>query len=694
VTDAERPSDPELARLLLLELERHAKGLSEGHALGEQRRAIHALKGSAALAGERGFADALARVERRLADGDEDAVRSARALVLDAQRALAEGLPIPVSTWPEPPDDLRVSPSVAPAAPYASQMRDRIERIDEALAAPTGDLGAAAAAYREVHAMKGAALAVGDEVTAWFCHGLEERLRMSVRSEGEAARGLAELARFRPLLGELLVAPERALEALRLAAGPGRSSSPPSTEALRDRPSTVEPQPPSMRHRSSEGSSETDLRSVMGEETLRVPTATLDRMFERVRQIAQVRAEVTGGAALVETMAARARQLRSELSEALRLIGPPRPWGAPAAAIGRIEAASREVAVFAEQLEREASMLKDSADRVRTESAAAHGELAQIRTTRVAWLFERVAAATIAEARREGREVRFSFAGGESTVDRRIAELLFDPVLQLARNAVAHGIEPVAERALRGKPRVGLIRLSAEARSGGLRLVVHDDGAGVNVGDVRLRAVAKGTVSAEVARTADDETLLALLFVPGFTTRESADLLAGRGVGLDIALEAVQRLGGTIRLASEPGMGVTATLDIPFEPGLVKVLWVDAGAATYALPVQHAQRISLARDTEDRAIPLAALVGDPSQAGAPSAHPFAIELDAKSAGARTTIAVDAVGSVEEVALHGVSQIITSAGPFAGAIVRGEELRLCLDGHALVDRARRAAQTPR
>ena len=131
------------------------------------------------------------------------------------------------------------------------------------------------------------------------------------------------------------------------------------------------------------------------------------------------------------------------------------------------------------------------------------------------WLFERVAAAVSAQARREGREVRLVFSGEETAIDRRVAEQLVDPVLQLARNAVAHGIEPAPERAMRGKPRVGSVQLAAQPRSGGLRLVVQDDGAGVDVADVRRRAVARGTISPEIAGAADDQTLLSLLFVPG-----------------------------------------------------------------------------------------------------------------------------------------------------------------------------------
>jgi hypothetical protein len=184
-----------------------------------------------------------------------------------------------------------------------------------------------------------------------------------------------------------------------------------------------------------------------------------------------------------------------------------------------------------------------------------------------------------------------------------------------------------------------------------------------------------------------------LLFVPGFTTRDSADLLAGRGVGLDLALEAVHRLGGTIRLASRAGMGLTATLDIPFEPGLVKVLWLEAEGSTFALPIQQARRILLGRDPEAAgAVPLLACVRGRCRHGPPvsmstTRTAFAIELEPARGETRAPlIGVDGVGAIEEVALRGVSSLIATAGPYAGAIVRGAELRLCLDAHALAETA--------
>ena len=681
-----------------------------------QRRADPRAQGDPrGIAGEaRALGESLARIERRLLAGDPLAVVDARAVVAEAALALAAGRSPSPSFWPDPPRDLRAAPlEPAVAARYRVEMADRLARVDVALAASGDDLGATQAAFRDVHSMKGAAHAASDEVTAWFCHGLEEILRAGQRSEDEARQALAELTRWRGVLAELIAAPERALETLRLLSQLDESSPPPRSGGLLDehrgrRSSAPAPSsrprgpdslrgpgdpPPSGRRLSQEPlPGDVELRGVSSEDTtLRVPTATLDRLFERVRLLGQSRGEVVDGAAMAGTMGARARALRLDLAEALRLIGPPRPWGAPAAAIRRIEHAARELGGFAEHLEREAAVLKETAERVRVESAGAHGDLAAMRTVRVGWLFERVAAAVSAEARREGQEVRLVFSGEEAAIDRRVAEQLFDPVLQLARNAVAHGIEPAPERAMRQKPRLGSVHLLAHARSGGLRLVVQDDGAGVDVADVRRRAVARGTISPEMAAAADDQTLLSLLFVPGFTTRDSADLLAGRGVGLDLALDAVHRLGGTIRLASRSGMGLTATLDIPFEPGLIKVLWLEAGGATFALPIQEVRRIVLGRDAEAlRAVPLVRCVHG-RQTAAPSPCAFAVELEpARGEEPAPPIGVDAVGAIEEVALRGVSPLVATAGPYAGAIVRGAELRLCLDAHALAERAAEAA----
>ncbi len=154
------------------------------------------------------------------------------------------------------------------------------------------------------------------------------------------------------------------------------------------------------------------------------------------------------------------------------------------------------------------------------------------------------------------------------SLDRHIAEQLVEPCLQLVRNAVAHGIESPAARTALGKPASGTIALSARKIGNRLRITIADDGAGVDVASVRARAADLGLVTPAIAEAADDDTLLSLLFLPGFSTRESSDLLAGRGIGLDITRASVHRMGGAIRLSSRAGEGFTAWVEVPIESGL------------------------------------------------------------------------------------------------------------------------------
>lgn len=674
--------------LLLEELDKRAAQLAPEQSVEQQRRAVHALKGSAGMAGERPLGEALARIERRIDGGDVGALDDARALCALARAALHAGVPIPLAEWPMPPPELDTA-SIEPSlrARYIAEAQDRLARLDAALASSADEVAAAGAAYREVHALKGAALAVGDEFTAWFCHGLEERLRAHA-APGEARRALDEASRWRSVLAEAVIAPDGALESLRATTDAPRKSGAPAPR--RSRPATpvratldevVETTQMLPPRRAQE--SDPDLGRALGEATLRVGAGKLERLLERVRRLSQTRSRVDDGARGLRTVAGKSRELRDRLTEALRLIGPPRPWGAPMAAIARIDAAARDLGALADGLDREAIGLSLAADRVRDEAALAHGELVEMRTTTAAVLLERVAAAVIAQARREGVELRVQVRGGETPIERRVADGLFDPMLQLARNAVAHGLEPATERLARGKPSAGTILLAAEPRSGGLRLRVEDDGAGVDVARVRERARSAGAIFAALAETADDPTLLGLLFVPGFSTRDTADLLAGRGVGLDLALEAVRRLGGSIRLSSEPGIGLSAVLDVPLRGGMLRVLWVEAGGASFALPVQQVRRLHSGPGAAAGYPLVDCLRGVPAPAPASAPPRFAAELEV-AGGPVPVVGFDAVGDIENVALLAVSPLVLGAGPYAGAVVRGDELRLCVDIDALAE----------
>jgi chemotaxis protein histidine kinase CheA len=665
--------DPELSRLLILELSRHLVTLeAEPRDATAAQRAIHALKGSAGLAGERELSAALERINRRVREGDEDAYGEAAVVVRTAVARLSAGESAVEAQWPVPPDDL-VARALDPLvrAQYAAEVTDRLARIDDALATNDDPLDAARLVYRHVHTMKGAGSSVGDEPMSWFCHGLEERLRVA-DTRGTARLAMQEVAQWRVVLGALLDEPETALQTLRArrrhSLVPAKLASVPARSFDSDHPRTP-------------GFDEATA-------TIRVPAVEVDRLLERLDVIERARERIATRVERGHRAARSIRQQRTSLVEALRLIGPPRPWGAPAAALRRIEAVAQALGAFGDDLDTGSSRLNTVEHVLREGVADAKKQLSAMRQTTVGRTFGRLTTAIESEARRGGCAVIVRTRGADETIDRRIAEQLTEPCLQLVRNAVAHGIETPEVRLALGKPASGTISLAARKIGNRLSLTIEDDGAGVDVTDVRARAVAAGLVTPAIAEAADDDTLLSLLFLPGFSTRESTDLLAGRGIGLEIARNGIQRMGGAIRLSSRAGEGFSARIDVPIDSGLVTVLWVVAGKDEFALPAANACRVRLNEGADANRVPhlLSCLDGTVCERGR-----YAIDLELQGdAGAElpASVGVDAVGQAEELLIRPLGPLVAGLGPFAGVIVRGDgSLRFAIDAWAVAPRAR-------
>jgi two-component system chemotaxis sensor kinase CheA len=168
-------------------------------------------------------------------------------------------------------------------------------------------------------------------------------------------------------------------------------------------------------------------------------------------------------------------------------------------------------------------------------------------------------------ARALGKAARLETSGGELVAERRTLDHLAVAVLHLVRNAVDHGLEPPDLRARLGKPEVGTVRLAARRAGSAVELRVADDGRGVDRSAVRAAAVARGLVSPERAAALTDGDALRLVLEPGLTTRAAATVVSGRGVGLDAVRGAIEALGGSISIVSEPGRGTTVTLRVPLD---------------------------------------------------------------------------------------------------------------------------------
>jgi two-component system, chemotaxis family, sensor kinase CheA len=205
-------------------------------------------------------------------------------------------------------------------------------------------------------------------------------------------------------------------------------------------------------------------------------------------------------------------------------------------------------------------------------------------------------------ARERGKDIRLVIQGGETEVDRSMIEQIKAPVMHLLRNAVDHGIEPAEARLAAGKPRAGTIRLVATQQAGSIVIEIADDGAGIDLERVRASSVRQGFLTAEAAEAMSDHEALWLIFRSGLSTSPTITDISGRGVGMDVVREQIERLHGMIDVDSQPGQGTRFSLTLPLTVATTLCLLVRMCGQTLALPITNVVRMTrLAQDEIGRA---------------------------------------------------------------------------------------------
>ena len=205
-------------------------------------------------------------------------------------------------------------------------------------------------------------------------------------------------------------------------------------------------------------------------------------------------------------------------------------------------------------------------------------------------------------ARTLGKQVRFEVKGDQTGVDRDILDKLEAPLSHLIRNSLDHGVEMPADREAAGKSAAGTIRLEARHRAGMLQITLTDDGRGIDTEHLRAKAVARGLVARQVADQLTELELLEFLFLPGFSTKDQVTEISGRGVGLDVVQSMVKSVGGSVRVATQPGRQTVFTLQLPITMSVIRALLVQIGGEPYAFPLTRIDQILFCKAGDIRTV--------------------------------------------------------------------------------------------
>lgn len=227
--------------------------------------------------------------------------------------------------------------------------------------------------------------------------------------------------------------------------------------------------------------------------------------------------------------------------------------------------------------------------------AEVQGGVLDIRMVPLSQLFDKVAVIVRGVARDQGKNVRLLVTGGDTEVDKLIVEELADPLMHIVRNAIDHGVEPEAERGASGKPEAATVAINAYPKGNHVLIELSDDGRGINPNAVRESVMRKGLLSEQDVADISPSELLNIIFMPGFSTKETVTDLSGRGVGMDVVKTNINRLGGAVEVESESGVGTKFTITLPITLAIISALLFEVRGRTMSLPLASVQEAILLR---------------------------------------------------------------------------------------------------
>jgi len=321
------------------------------------------------------------------------------------------------------------------------------------------------------------------------------------------------------------------------AAAPARAADPVAAKAVEARPTAPVPESPT-EPAVEPAPGDLTLRSVS--QTVRVELSRLDHLMNLIGELGVVQANLESTLDVLRAQAGTAdvaRELRGHLRS----------------------------------MDRKLSLLQQG--------------ILDVRMVPLGQVFDKLARVVRKLGREAEKEIRLQISGSDTELDKLIVEELSDPLMHMIRNCIDHGIEPPLERKNLGKPMAGRIDLRAFQKGNRVVIEVEDDGRGMDWREIRQAAVRKGLVADAASRELGMPEVVDFIFAPGFTTRDSATEVSGRGVGMDVVKTNISRLSGMIDVDTTLGRGTKFSITLPVTLAIIQALVIQTAGRTYCIPL-------------------------------------------------------------------------------------------------------------
>ena len=322
----------------------------------------------------------------------------------------------------------------------------------------------------------------------------------------------------------------------------------------------------------------------------------------------------------------------------------------------------------------------------------------KVRMLPIAQLFNRYPRLVFDLVRDGDKKVRLDIKGEETELDKMVIEAISDPLIHIIRNAVDHGIETTAERKRLGKPESGTINLEAYHEGNHVVIQIIDDGRGLDIDRIKAKAISGNFASREELERMSLKELTGLIMQPGFSTTTKVTHTSGRGVGMDVVKQNIEKLNGTLEIDSTPGRETCFRIKIPLTLAIIPALLVQVRNELFTIPLSTVEEtiriapedlstiegveVMQLRDTTLPLVRLANLFNMPTD---PSGNGRAFVVVVSTGMKRVGLVVDVLLGQEEVVIKPLEDYLQEKSGFSGATILGDgRISLILDIYELVN----------